>query len=246
MPQFIHIADEKDAASIKRSGIKIFPAWSTKGVFATPVLQNYVVAHQWVRELKRRGMKTVVAVQFLIPAREKVLVGRYNEKPLETTASGAIKIFREHSNGLGLQVVIPRKILPDEIRRIYTPSQIAGWRYFPGSHGKKPCGCDYCAGGQIKGRKRRDAYEEWDNRDPGYMPKANRCPCCRYYTLNQRGVSEQCEICYWIDNGQDDADAEEVRPGENDDISLRQARLNFRKSRINRKFLQVLRKPAPL
>ena len=158
MPQFIHLADEKNISSITRSGIKISPAWSGKGVFSTPVLQNYVVTHQWLRELKRRGMKTLVAVQFLIPADEKVLVGRYNEKPLETTAGGAIKVFREHVNGLGLQVVIPRKITAGEIRRIYMPSQVAGWRYNPEAHGKPPfCGCSYCVRGEIKNRKLREA-----------------------------------------------------------------------------------------
>jgi hypothetical protein len=161
MPQFIHHADAKQIASIERNGIRAgSKVWSHTGVFAVPVLPSYTITHQWLRELKRRGMRTLSAVQFFVPAREMVMVGSYRDRqPLETTASGAVGIFRAHISPLGLQAFIPRKIYAKEIRRIYTPSQVAGWRYFPEAHGKPPfCGCRFCVRGEIKNRKLRAAY----------------------------------------------------------------------------------------
>lgn len=161
MPQFIHLADAKDIAIIERSGIRAdSEAWSHSGVFAMPVLPSYLITHQWLRELKRRGMKTLSAIQFFIQAREFVLAGSYRDRqPLETTASASVGVFRSHVSGLGLQVLIPRKISAKEIRRVYTPSQVAGWRYHPEAHGKPPfCGCSYCVRGEIKNRKLRTAY----------------------------------------------------------------------------------------
>jgi hypothetical protein len=163
MPQFIHLADDKELASIERNGIRAdSETWSHRGVFAVPVLPSYTMTHQWLRELKRRGMKTLSAVQFFLPAREPVFVGSYRDRePISTTASGAVGIFRGHTSPLGLQSFIPRKIAAKEIRRIYTPSQVAGWRYFPDAHGKPPfCGCPYCQRGGIKNRKIREAYED--------------------------------------------------------------------------------------
>lgn len=53
------------------------------------------------------------------------------------------------------------------------------------------------------------------------------CPCCRYPTLGERGVYEICPICWWEDDGQDDADADVVRGGPNKTYSLAAARTNF-------------------
>jgi Cysteine-rich CPCC len=53
------------------------------------------------------------------------------------------------------------------------------------------------------------------------------CPCCGYPTLRERGESEICALCDWEDDGQDDADASDVRGGPNGDLSLAEARLNF-------------------
>jgi hypothetical protein len=55
-----------------------------------------------------------------------------------------------------------------------------------------------------------------------------RCPCCGHRTLDERGVYDICQVCYWEDDGQDDHDADEVRGGPNYELSLTQARQNFR------------------
>ncbi|WP_197093378.1 CPCC family cysteine-rich protein [Nonomuraea sp. SBT364] len=53
------------------------------------------------------------------------------------------------------------------------------------------------------------------------------CPCCRYVTLDERGGSEICPVCFWEDDGQDDPDADVVLGGPNGGLSLTQARRNF-------------------
>lgn len=55
------------------------------------------------------------------------------------------------------------------------------------------------------------------------------CPCCGYPTLEANADYEICELCNWEDDGQSDADADEIRGGPNADYSLSEARLNFRK-----------------
>jgi hypothetical protein len=161
MARFVHLTDERLLTRLKKSGISR-TSWGTKVrcVYATPVLPNFQVSHQWLRELKNRGIRTIGALQFTIPDEEEVLIGRYNEEHIPVTAARAVKIFREHATGLGLQVLIQRRIEAKEITRSYVPTQIVGWRYFPEAHGKPPfCGCEFCQRGLIKNRKIREKYE---------------------------------------------------------------------------------------
>ena len=61
------------------------------------------------------------------------------------------------------------------------------------------------------------------------LPGVNyACPCCGYKTLTERGGYEICPVCFWEDDGQDDQDADDVRDGPNDTLSLTQARANFK------------------
>lgn len=163
MPQFIHLADDREISLIRKNGIKAheIQRLNKKGVFATPVLPNYYLSHQWLRELKRRGIRTISAVQFRVNDDLQVLVGRYNETHVAATAAEAVSIFMEHTTGFGLEIILPNSIPSKAITRTYTPGQISGWRYYPESHSdeRKPCGCSYCQLGQIKNRKLRKAYE---------------------------------------------------------------------------------------
>ena len=45
--------------------------------------------------------------------------------------------------------------------------------------------------------------------------------------LSERDAFEICPVCWWEDDGQDDADADIVRGGPNGDLSLTQARANY-------------------
>jgi hypothetical protein len=72
------------------------------------------------------------------------------------------------------------------------------------------------------------------------------CPCCGCRTLGERGGYEVCAVCFWEDDGQDDADADAVWGGPNGSLSLTQARKNFREfEACDRSALQYVRKPTP-
>ncbi len=59
-----------------------------------------------------------------------------------------------------------------------------------------------------------------------------KCPCCGFPTLDERGGYGICELCNWEDDGQDDLYADEVWGGPNGDYSLTEARSNFNKHLI--------------
>jgi hypothetical protein len=152
MPQFIHLADSKAISRIERNGIATSRARieGGRGVYCTPVCRDFFRTHQWLRELKRTGVKSIHAVQFFIPAAELVWVGRYNADHIKVKASEAVRIFEEHNDGLGLEILIPQRVSSSSIRRIYVPEQIIGWRYYPEAKGKPPfCGCRFCNRGSI-------------------------------------------------------------------------------------------------
>jgi hypothetical protein len=76
--------------------------------------------------------------------------------------------------------------------------------------------------------------------------KSFRCPCCKCKTLRGRGHFELCPVCWWEDDGQDEADAERVRGGPNGTLSLRQAQCNFRDfGAAEESFKDRVRPPAP-
>jgi hypothetical protein len=153
MAILVHLADEKDAEKIRHGGIKIRK--NGTGVFCMPVLPNFYVSHQWIRELKRWGAKTFVGVYFKIDSSEMVYAGRFNYEHRRVTLGDAIREIMELEDPLGYELIIDRKIEPKEIANIKHLPQNVGWRYFPGSNRKMPCACEYCLKGTIKGKKLR-------------------------------------------------------------------------------------------
>ena len=82
MAMFVHLALESRAALIRRNGInrlrnaiRDFPG----GVFAVPVVRNFYISHQWLRELKRQHGASIVGIYFRIDDDEQVWVGHYPE-----------------------------------------------------------------------------------------------------------------------------------------------------------------------
>lgn len=59
-----------------------------------------------------------------------------------------------------------------------------------------------------------------------------KCPCCGFPTLGERGVAEICRLCDWEDDGQDDPHADEIWGGPNGDYSLTEARKNYKENLI--------------
>ena len=152
MASFVHLADEKDGKLIEKNGIKsIKMNGRRRGVYCTPVLKDFSITHQWSRELKRRGMKSLICVQFRVSDDERVTVGKYNGDKILMTAAEAVKAVSDHVDPMGLEVIFNRKILSKEIMRIYPAPRIAGWRFRPDAKGKKPfCFCQYCNRGGIR------------------------------------------------------------------------------------------------
>ncbi len=154
MVSFVHIADKNDEQSIVKNGIKsVMRKTGLRGVYAVPVVPNHATTHQWARELKRRGIRTLLCVQFRIPDEEYVLVGKYNGEKLQMTASEAAAAFLKHTDPMGLEAIVRRKIMPGEITRTYLAPRITGWRYYPAAKGKKPCHCRFCNRGEIRAQR---------------------------------------------------------------------------------------------
>lgn len=55
------------------------------------------------------------------------------------------------------------------------------------------------------------------------------CPCCGSRTVGERAEYEICPVCFWEDDGQDDNDADVVRGGPNQELSLTAARENYKR-----------------
>ena len=159
MAQFIHLFDERSLSGIKKNGIKKSKGSSFNGVYVFPQTEDFVVNHQWMRELKRRDSLNILAARIRISDDTLVTLGKYNEEHIEVIASEAIGITREHDDPMGLEVIIPRSILPNEIKSIYKPQKVTGWRYFPKAKGVPPCGCSYCQRGEPYSKKLKDDYK---------------------------------------------------------------------------------------
>jgi len=154
MVSFIHIADKNDEAAIVKNGIKASKRKTgPRGVFAVPVVPNHATTHQWARELKRWGARTLVCVHFKIPDDELVLAGKYNVEKVKMTAPEAAAAFLAHTGPQGLEVIVPRKIIPKEISRTYLAPRLTGWRYYPEAKGRKPCHCKFCNRGEIRAQR---------------------------------------------------------------------------------------------
>ena len=72
-----------------------------------------------------------------------------------------------------------------------------------------------------------------------------KCPCCDYYTLDSKADNtfQLCLVCFWEDDG--------IQLGEPDyegganEVSLNQARANFRKYKVSEERLkEYVRPPA--
>jgi hypothetical protein len=109
-----------------------------RGVFCVPVIADFQVTFQWLRELKRRGHRSACGIQFRIDDAETVFVGHYNQAPQGMTAAQSIACFLEAKDPRGLQVIVPRAIAAREIMGIRSIPQVTGWRFYPGAKGRRP------------------------------------------------------------------------------------------------------------
>ncbi|MGE0711049.1 MAG: CPCC family cysteine-rich protein [Planctomycetota bacterium] len=80
----------------------------------------------------------------------------------------------------------------------------------------------------------------------GEPPGLAACPCCGLCTLRERASFEICPVCWWEDDGQDDADAPRALGGPNGPLSLTRARINVLRAGIYdlaRDDLRMLQEP---
>lgn len=161
MAIFVHLTAEKNVKSILRNGISRLRTHRAgmAGIFAMPVTRNFFVSHQWLRELKRRGRGPIAGIYFRIPDDEVVWIGHYNQAHRKMTAAEAAATIHKAERAEGFEVIIPRRIEAKEIHRVRRLPQVVGWRYYPGAHGKRPCGCPFCQRGLYGARRLRDQYE---------------------------------------------------------------------------------------
>lgn len=159
MPTFVHLAPESRVKLIRRNGISRLRRSTDRlpsGIFAVPVTRSFYVSHQWLRELKRGGHRTIVGIYFRVSDEEEVWVGHYRSSHQKMTASEAVAEFMAAENREGWEVVVPRRVTPGELVRVRSLPQIVGWRYFPEAKGKMPfCGCKYCTRGEFGARRLR-------------------------------------------------------------------------------------------
>jgi hypothetical protein len=160
MAMFVHLAPESRTAQICRNGLRRLRRAANdrpRGVFAVPVVRNFYISHQWLRELKRRNRGPVAGVYFRIADDEQVLVGHYNQAHRWMSAAEAVGTFLEAADAQGWEVVIPRRIEASEIHRVRQLPQVVGWRFFPKAKGRPPfCTCRFCTRGEYASRRLRE------------------------------------------------------------------------------------------
>lgn len=178
MAMFVHLTPEKNLKAILRSGITLRGkrtgstlgrklATRPEGVYAMPVTRNFYVSHQWLRELKRGGQRTICAVYFRIPDEQPVWIGHYGQVHRQLSAAEAAAVVSSAENREGYEVVIPRSIGPDEIHRTRHLPQVLGWRYMPDAHQRSTCMCVVCnPPGSINSRKKGERWEAKQSGSP--------------------------------------------------------------------------------
>ncbi|WP_305787107.1 hypothetical protein [Symbioplanes lichenis] len=124
-----------------------------------PVLPSFTLTHQWTRELRRWKPGVLVAVHLRLPDDEPVTVGHYGAAPELVTAAAAAGRIAALDDPRGHEVFVPRAVAVAEVRRVRDIPQGTGWRYVPGAHGRRPCGCPVCVvPGAYKGAAIRRRY----------------------------------------------------------------------------------------
>lgn len=174
MPTLVHLTPESNLKAIRRSGLAPTrrDGWHTiydRFVWAFPVLESYTLTHQWMRELKRHGARTLAAVRIRIPDDEPVLVGHFRAARTMMSAAEAVGVIRDAESPLGYEIMIPRRIAPHEIVDASVPRRAFGWRYFPEVKAARryPCDCPVCMPrSEVKAARYRrrigDMQQRWE------------------------------------------------------------------------------------
>ncbi len=172
MPHLVHIAPLAEARKIRRNGIRArkirgWIARSERFVWSFPVLPSYTLTHSWMRELKRLGTTSLVAITFKVGDDEPVFARHYHNAPSAMTAAEAVGTIQKQADPRGYEIILPRSITPGEIVRVNALPKGIGWRYWPEakSANRWPCDCPACAPrGEVKARRYRERIPELQRR----------------------------------------------------------------------------------
>jgi hypothetical protein len=118
---FVHLTSERNVDTIVRQGITRMRGQDDHpaGIFAMPAARSFHVSHQWLHELKDRGHLRAAAIYFRLPESEPVWAGHYHGCHERIAAKQAMEWFLREKRPQGFEVIIPRRISPDEIYRIH-------------------------------------------------------------------------------------------------------------------------------
>jgi hypothetical protein len=164
MTQLVHITGEEMGKKIARVGIN--KGYGNGFVYFMPVSKNYYMSHQWARELKRSGIKCFSAIYFKIPDETMVWHGHYNQKHENERLSIALGKYLKEPDQLGYEFYVVGRIDVKCITKVVPINNILGWRYYPGAHDRKPCGCPACLSrGEYGSSRRRKKWKEENEKD---------------------------------------------------------------------------------
>jgi hypothetical protein len=166
MAILVHLVPEKEAPRVTRRGLRAsrLAGEPARGVYCMPLLPDYFASHQWLRELRRRGARTFVAIDFRVTSSETVFVGHYGHQHVATTVGRAARMLLDQPDPRGWEFILPRSVEADEIVNVRPVSRIVGWRYYPGANGRKPCACPYCTRGLFGSRRLRQRLDPPEQR----------------------------------------------------------------------------------
>lgn len=151
MPRLVHLAPEGRRRAIERNGIRAEEAhvWDGKNgvkvpraVYAMPIVPDFSVTYQWLRELRRFHRERMIAVHFVVPSDEEVLVGRYN-KPHEKVPLG-VAVRRVLDEPAGNELILLRGIRRKELALVRELTQLVGWTETPEAGAAFDCLCASC------------------------------------------------------------------------------------------------------
>lgn len=169
MPRLIHLVRASRQRQIRRGGIRGArwdldlgagkPEPIERAVFAMPVLSDFSVTHQWLRELRRWHGEKMVAVHLVLARGEPVLVGRYGKPHARLPLGEAIA--RVKAEPAGAEIVVPRSITAREVVGIREVTQLVGWTAVPSGERTIDCVCIACLprGSRVLMRRVHAAYE---------------------------------------------------------------------------------------
>ena len=157
MTMLVHLTPEKNVKRILHSGI----TRGESGVYCLPVMQNYHLSHQWLRELRRTHQRHIMGIYFRIPDDEMVWFGHYGTEHQHISVGEAHRQLLSVDDPRGYELIIMRTIQPKEIHKVREVSQVVGWRYSPNVRKYTRCDCPVCISrGEFNANRKRELRRE--------------------------------------------------------------------------------------